>query len=228
MGFIFEDRPAESPLIETIWQTRSEEAGSFISTAATRFGLVVSRHQGKTTLTIRGPETVASQADYPADVEFFGIVFKLGTFMPPLPPRMVMDRQDVNLPEAGSRSFWLQGSAWEFPTFENADTFVERLVRQGLLAHEPVVDAALEGQPQYLSPRAVQYRFLYATGLTQATVRQIDRARQAAILLQQGVSILDTVYETGYSDQSHLTRSLRRFMGQTPLQVAQLDRLNPG
>jgi AraC-like DNA-binding protein len=39
-------------------------------------------------------------------------------------------------------------------------------------------------------------------------------------LLQQGVSILDTVYEVGYADQAHMTRSLKRLIGQTPTQIA--------
>ncbi len=45
------------------------------------------------------------------------------------------------------------------------------------------------------------------------------RARHARTLLQQGISILDTVEQAGYADQPHLTRSLKRFMGQTPAQI---------
>jgi AraC-like DNA-binding protein len=216
--FNFEGRPADSSYIESIWRTQSEEAGSFLSPAAVHCGIVLSKYQDRMTLTVRGPETQATPAEFPAGVDFLGIVFKLGTFMPHLPASKLMNRNDLNLPEANRRAFWLQGAAWEFPTFENADTFVERLAREGLLVHEPVVDAALQGQPTDLSPRSVQYRFLHATGLTQSTIHQIERARQAAILLQQGVSILDTVYEVGYFDQAHLTRSLKRFMGQTPAQ----------
>jgi AraC-like DNA-binding protein len=130
-----------------------------------------------------------------------------------------MNRNDLNLPEANSNAFWLHGSAWEFPKFENVETFVDRLVREELLVHEPVVDAALKGQSHDLSLRSIQYRFLHATGLTQSTVYQIQRARQAVALLEQGNSILDTVYEAGYFDQAHLTRSLKRYMGQTPRQI---------
>jgi methylphosphotriester-DNA--protein-cysteine methyltransferase len=73
----------------------------------------------------------------------------------------------------------------------------------------------------------VQYRFLHATGLTQSTVYQIERARRAAALLQQGMPILDTVFEAGYFDQAHLTRSLKRFMGQTPAQLVRSDLVLP-
>lgn len=221
MSFVFEGRSSESPLIESIWRTQSQQAGSFMSSADIHCGIVLSKYNGKTTVTVRGPETKATPAAFPADVEFLGIVFKLGTFMPHLPAKAVMDRQDVTLLEANRKSFWLHGAAWQLPNFENVDTFVERLVREGLLVHEPIVDAVLQGHPQDLSVRSIQYRFLNATGLTQNTIRQIERAQQAAALLKQGTSILDTVYEAGYFDQAHLTRSLKRFMGQTPAQIAQ-------
>lgn len=222
MAFAFEGRSSDSPFVETIWRTYTERAGSFVSSAAVQWEMVVTRYQGKTTLTIRGPETRATPAEAPADAEFFGIIFRLGTFMPHLPVRTIMDRNDMSLPEAASRSFWFHGSAWQFPDYDNADTFVNRLAHDGLLARDPVVSAALQGQPQALSPRALQYRFLRTTGLTQNTIHQIERARRANALLVQGIPILDTVYEAGYFDQAHLTRSVKRFFGQTPAQIARV------
>jgi methylphosphotriester-DNA--protein-cysteine methyltransferase len=101
---------------------------------------------------------------------------------------------------------------------------VDWLVRKDLLARDPVVDAALQEQMQDRDLRTIQRRFLRATGLTQSAVRQIERARYATHLLQQGVSILDTVPEAGYFDQPHLTRSLKHFIGQTPAQILQKSR----
>lgn len=219
MIFIFEERPSDSSFVETIWRTQSESAGSFISRAVSHWEIVVTKHQGKITLTVRGPETKATIAPCPANAEFFGIQFKLGTFMPHLPVKNLVDCA-VNLPEATSRSFWLNSSAWQFPDYENAETFVDKLVREGLLVHEPIVDAALHGQLQERSLRSVQRHFLQATGLTHSTIRQIERAQQAVELLEQGMSILDTVEQMGYADQSHLTRSLQRFVGQTPAQIS--------
>jgi len=66
----------------------------------------------------------------------------------------------------------------------------------------------------------VRRRILRATGLTLSDIHQIERARHAATLIQQGKSILDTVYEADYFDQAHLTRSLRQFVGKTPAQFA--------
>lgn len=220
MKFIFEERPSDSPFIEKIWRTQSEQAGDFTSLAASHSEIVVARCEGKTTVTVRGPETRATTAAAPPDGEFFGIVFKLGTFMPALPPRNLLDRRDAYLPVASERSFWLGNSTWEVPTFDNADTFVERLVREGLLTHDPIVGAALQGEALALSPRALQYRFMRATGLPHKVIQQIERARQAFALLQRGASIIDTAYKVGYFDQSHLTNALKRFLGQTPAQIA--------
>ena len=178
------------------------------------------RHKGKTTLTVRGPETKATPADFPAGAEWLGITFKLGAFMPDLLPGSLLDRRDAHLPEATGTSFWLYGSTWEFPTYENADIFVNRLARGGLLVRDPLVDDVMQDYPLDLSLRALQYRFQRATGLTRKAAQQIQRARQAAALLEQGCPILDTSYQLGYFDQSHLTNSLRRYMGQTPAQIS--------
>jgi AraC-like DNA-binding protein len=187
--------------------------------------MVITTFNGKTMITARGPETKASEADFPADAEFFGITFKLGSFMPHLPLRSLLDRQHATLPEASSNSFWLHGSAWELPTFENADVFVDRLVRQGILVRDPVVEAAIQGHTPDMSIRSLQYRFLRATGLTYKTIQRIERARFAVSLFEQGTPISDTAFELGYFDQAHLTNSLKRFVGRTPAQIAQKSKV---
>ena len=65
----------------------------------------------------------------------------------------------------------------------------------------------------------LQRRFLRATGLTRKVIQQIERARRASELLGQGTPILDAVNETGYFDQAHLSNALKRFAGQTPVQI---------
>lgn len=216
--FRFDERDAESPLVQTLWRTRSEPYPSFTSTAGTQWEMVVTRQEGQTRLTVRGPETKASLAAIPQDAQFFGVRFRLGTFMPGLPIEHLVDHA-IDLPNATAGAFWLNGSALEFPTYENADVFVRRLVHKGLLVHDPIVEAALRGEPTDLSPRSIQRRILRATGLTQATIRQIERADRAVDELDRGATILDVVQRLGYADQPHLTRSLKRFVGYTPAQV---------
>ncbi len=214
----FDERPSDSPFVERVWRCYSERAGSFSSIAASHWEMVVTKRHGGMTLTVRGPETKATPLQCSAGGEWLGIRFKLGTVMPHLPASGLVDGA-VNLPEATSQSFWLHGAAWQFPTYENADTFVDQLVRDGLLLRKSVVEAALRGQLTDRSLRTAQRHFLRTTGLTHSAIRRIERARYATILLQQGASIPDTILEAGYFDQPHLTRSLRYFIGQTPAQI---------
>jgi AraC-like DNA-binding protein len=151
-------------------------------------------------------------------------VFKPGVFLPGLLPSTLIERQELNLPEAAGSSFWLGSCTWEYPDYENADVFVERLVREGLLVYDPLVSAVLQGQPVEASSRTVRRRFLQATGLTYGALYQIERARHATRLLKQGASIPDTVSQAGYFDQPHLTRSLKRYIGLTPAQIGDRSR----
>jgi AraC-like DNA-binding protein len=215
MTFTFEERLSASPLVERIWRTQSEKAGSFMSQAVSNWEMVVWSYEGKTNVTLRGPETKATVADAPAEAEFLGIQLKLGAFMPHL-PTVKRINNGLDLPNATSQSFWLNGSAWRFPNFEDVDVFVNRLERNGLLLQDPIVKAVLQNEKTSVSSRTVRRRFLQATGLTPKVIQQIERAKEAAGLLGQGSPIADVVYQTGFSDQPHLTRSLKHFLGLTP------------
>jgi AraC-like DNA-binding protein len=219
MLLTFEDRPSSSPLIERVWRARSVAAGRFSSVASPLWEMAVTRHRDTLRMTVRGPETRATDADCPADGEWLGIRFKFGTFMPQIPVARVLDRNDVDLPVVSPRTFWLGGRAWEYPSFDDAEAFVQRLARCGLIGHEPLVDAVLHGREE-LSMRSAQRRFLAATGITRGAHRQIERARHVTQLLQSGAGIADAAHDAGYFDQAHLTRSVKRLIGQTPRQIA--------
>jgi hypothetical protein len=214
----FDDRASELPVVARVWRSRSERAGIFRSMASCHWVMVVTRLAGKAFLTVRGPETRATAAECPGDGEWLGIHFELGTSLTVLPPGLLRDRNDVTLPSS-QRSFVLDGSNWEYPTWENAETFVRRLVAAGLIATDPRVPDVLRGENSG-SRRTDERRVLRATGMTHGTIRQIERARRATMMLRDGAAIADVVYDAGYYDQAHLTRSLRRFVGQTPAAVA--------
>lgn len=218
------DRPSDSPYVERVWHCHSERAGTFLSVASSHWEMVVTRLAGSTTLTVRGPETKATEVHCPANGEWFAVRFKSGTFMPRLPVARLLDGQDVTLPQAARHSFWLDGRAWEYPDFDNAETFVARLAKAGVIARDPAVEAALQGESQALSRRSAQRHFLQATGMTYGAMRQIERARHATNLLTRGVSIIDTVHEAGFFDQAHLTRSLKHLIGLTPAKIARAER----
>jgi hypothetical protein len=217
--FAIERRTSRSPVVEETWWSRSEPEDSFMSVAECHWEMCVTRQRGSAWLTVRGPQTRASVTPIPDDAEFFGLRFALGTFMPDLPPGQLVDRA-VTLRPGTDGSFWLDGDAWELPGPDTADVFVDRLVRAGLLVHDPVAPAALAGDVEGLSARSVERRVSRATGLTRGMIRQIRRAERAVELLSRGIAAPDAARQAGYADQPHLTRSLKRFVGQTPARIA--------
>jgi hypothetical protein len=165
----FEDRASEHPFVEKVWRCHSDRADTFLSIAANNFEVAITRLGGKSFLTLRGPETTATTLDCPAEGEWIGIRFKVGTFMPRFLPGSLRDHKDVTLPPATGHSFWLNGSALEYPDFDNAETFVKRLAKSGILSRDPIVDDTLLRRPGELCLRSVQRHFLRSTGVPYAT-----------------------------------------------------------
>lgn len=218
MSVIYEERLSDSPYVELVQHGWTVSNSSTIRPAESHWHMVFVKYQGHTQTIVVGPLTTSGVVNFTEGAEILWLKFKLGTFLPDFPLRDILNVETL-LPNAAGHSFWLKGSAWQFPDFENIDTFVQRLVREELLVRDQVVNAALQDQPQEIASRTVRHRFLQATGLTQTHIRQIERAQQAAALLRQGLSILDTVQEAGYYDQPHLTRSLKLWTGHTPAQL---------
>lgn len=147
--------------------------------------------------------------------------FQLGIFLPHTSIGQAVNSTMV-LPNATQHSFWLDDTTCPFPDYHDVEAFAEKLLRQRLLARDSVVEHALAARDQSLTQRTVQRHFLHTTGLTYSTIAMIERARAAVQLLERGTPILDVVHATGYTDQPHLTNSLKRLIGQTPAQISRL------
>lgn len=223
MSLGFDVRSSDVPLVDCVWRCRSSDVGQLVSVSSSHWHLVVGEIGGLTEVTVHGPETHATKALVPPDATWVGIRFQLGAVLQDLSVAGLVDRS-FTLPPACHRSFWWKGTAWRLPTYDNAEGLVERLVREDLIGSEPVVDDALGGASAELSLRTIQRRFSAATGLTRSAVRQIERARLAGVRLREGATPADVTHELGYYDQPHLTRSLRRFLGQTPGELADPSR----
>jgi hypothetical protein len=214
----YQERPSDSPFVEHVWHTQSELDDEFLGAADSRWDMMILQTDGETRFMVTGPMTRPQTLPHIAGSEWLGIRFKLGVMMPHLLASKLVD-DGVELVQASGNAFWLKSAAWETPNFDNADTFVDRLMRQDLLISDQMVENVLQGYTHDWSPRSIQYHFTQSTGLTQKTIQQIERAKQAAALLECGVPILDTAFQLGYFDQAHLTNSLKRFRGQTPAQI---------
>jgi len=221
-----EDRPSDSPYVHRVWRSRASGVARMTSVATSTWELVFWEHGGGVHAAVRGPETTATSADVPDGSRSFGITFAHGTSMPHLPPARLVDSA-LESPYVTATSFLLRGDEWLMPDFESAEQFVARLVREGVVVRDPLVDDVIAGETPEVGTRSVQRRVVAATGLTQGGIRQIERARQAAILLVEGAAPLEVVDRLGYYDQPHLARSLQRFIGRTATDLRRRDAAEP-
>ena len=222
MGFLYEARASDSPYLESVTRGRTEGHGSVIRPAERHWHMVLATYQGETRLLVVGPWTAAGHVSFVEGVELLWIKFALGAFMPHMPTKNILD-SETPLPGAACHSFWLDSSTWQFPDFENVETFVDRLARTGTLTRDPMIAPVLRGRLHGAAERTVRHRFLRATGLSQGQLRQMERAQHAADLLRNGATISDTIYTLGYCDQPHLTRALKHWVGYTPAQLVRLS-----
>ena len=107
-------RGSDSPYVEAIIRGRTLSDDSPTAPAECHWHLVFVKKDDKVWVVFVGPWTTAGVAHYAEGAEILWIKFKLGAFMPHLPTGRFLDTETV-LPGASSRSFWLKGSAWEFP-----------------------------------------------------------------------------------------------------------------
>lgn len=211
-------RRSDSPYIARVWRGCAWGVEAMTSVASSSWELVFWRSEGVVGAAVRGPETAASTAVLTGESESFGITFTHGTSMPDLAVSGLVDGE-LESPTVGGRSFVLAGEEWQIPSPDDAELFVQKLVRAGVLVRDPLVDEVVWGGIARVGSRSVQRRVAAATGLTRGAIRQIDRARHASVLLGSGVPALEVVHRRGYYDQPHLARSLKRFIGRTATQL---------
>src|SRR5258706_1168632 len=191
MNSLFEGRESDSPYIEAVWRGRAGSDYAPVCPASNRWHLLFLRQNGRVNVSVEGPLTKATPVTQAEGTEWFGVTFQPGTFLPSVSIRNLLNERAI-LPLAAKTSFELAGSSFQFPDYENVETFVERLVREDGLVSDPVGKAGLTGQPPKLSLRPVGGRFFLATGLTYKVICQLKHADQAADVLEQEVALPDT------------------------------------
>lgn len=147
-----------------------------------------------------------------------GIRLALGTALERLPTYQLVD-DGIEFPDVGRHSVRILGRTVPLPRYDDAEDLVQRLVRAGVIARDPMVSDVIRGCPPDATARTVRRHFVSATGLTPGVVRQIERAREAAMLIRTGAPIADVAHDLGFYDQPHLARSLGRFVGHTATEL---------
>ena len=214
MTIEFDDRPSESPLIDRVWRCRSDAVDHMTSIATAHWTLVVWRDGRDWRVAVQGPETAAAAAPVPPETEFVGIRLALGTAIEQIPTEQLVDAGAEFAP-ASRGSMRILGHTLPLLTFDDAEALVQRLLRCGVIVRDTFVSDVLRGWSPDVTTRTIRRHFVSATGLTPGSIRQIERAREAATLIRTGAPIADVAHDLGYYDQPHLSRSLSRFIGHT-------------
>jgi len=219
-SLVEEERLADSPLVAKIRRVRyAANVREFALPDGSWDLLFLRRAHGPLIAVQTGQIAAPLAVDSSAGDEMLTIAFRPEVYMPRLPGRLTA-HQGVARPVEGDRRFWIDCERFEIPSFDNVETFVSALARRGLLERDRVVVRALQGAHQRLDERSIQRHFAEVTGLGLKAFRQIARAHEAAGQLRAGQSPAAVAADLGFSDQAHLTHSLKRFLGQTPRQIA--------
>lgn len=220
MGLIFSAVPGEVPLVQRVWSAHCYATTEFASAAKAYSMICFARGGDGVTVHVKGPETKGTWMTCPEGWEFFGVELRPGAYLPLHPPAGQTDFRDTILPTLPNGRFLLDNRAWEMPTEQNVDVFVDQLVRARLLVFDPFVEEIRHGErPHGMSERSAQLRFRRAAGISHRKLAGIERARHAARLLAAGSSIADVISPAGYYDHPHLTRAMRWATGQTPSEL---------
>ena len=215
-----DERVADSPLVATVRRTRYGADTCQTALPDGTWDLLFVRPRDGPPIALQTGQIAAPIAvPRRAGDEVLAIAFKPEVYMPRLPGR-AMFNQGVWRPVEDERAIWIDAERFELPRFDNAEQFVAALARRGLLERDPVVSRALQGACQRLDERSIQRHFAEVTGLGLKAFQQIARAHEAARRLRQHQTPSQVAAELDYSDQAHLTHSLKRFLGQTPRQIA--------
>lgn len=187
--------------------------------------IVLVRRDGSRSMMITGQATKTMQVPYSGGTHSVVISFAPGAYVEGYHLPKIVNSFEI-LPNVDEDHFRFVGHDFPFPMdFDEAEALVGKLIRLGILKSNAVVDTALRGAAPALSDRAKQRHFTNTTGITRKSFEQIKRAQRAVTQLKQGKKPSDVAADTGYSDQPHLAKSLKKIMGTKPSGVDDIHKL---
>jgi hypothetical protein len=226
MTQVHRSHKTDNPYIETLWMTQNVSDGVYQATPDGSWDLIVLvQADGTRSMMLTGQATKTMQIPYTGGTSSVVISFAPGAYMPGYHMAKLVDSFEM-LPNVDDVHFELLGHTFALPhDFDEAEKLVEQMVSLGMLKNDRVVDGVLNGSSLAMSDRAKQRHFASTTGISQKSFEQIKRAQVAVSALQQGKKPSDVAAETGYSDQPHLAKSLKKIMDTKPSSVDDIHKL---
>jgi hypothetical protein len=217
-------RTSEHPWIDIVWQTVCLTDGVYRATPDGSWDLIRSCSPDGTEMVF-----LTGQATEPVDVPYCEgehsvvISFAAHVFLAADPE--VRTGAAIRLLEVQDGTFELDGVVLPLPSFLGAEELVDKMVVAGLLRSDDLVARAFSGRPKAASKRSVQQHFRKTTGITQKDFQLIRRAQEAVRQLKAGHNAADVAIDLGYSDQSHMIKSIRKIMGHLPSNLDTVHKL---
>lgn len=201
-----------------VWWAEIDQDADYVEAANEFWGLAFGvLADGRPSATLIGPSLEPRELHLVAGESGWGVELAAHVFVRQLDKRRLLGEMR-DLPTDG-RWFELAGVRFPVRDVGALESLVETLFRQGILAADEGVAAALRGQPVPQSPRSLHRHVVSATGLGPKKHEQLQRARSAYALLQEGWSPASAAAEAGFADQAHMTRAFTALAGKSPARI---------
>lgn len=218
-------RSSPSPLIDRVWHSENITDGVYIATPDCAWDLLALRLQdGTRRMMLAGQQTKYLDVPYMAGTSAVVISFTASAYLVGLKGDELVDAT-IMLPNDEAGHFILLNHAFAFPDYETAEELAKSMIGAGILKQDDVVASVLEGRPKAMSSRTMQRHFHKATGISRKALDKIRRAQDAVKMLQAGTATAEVAAEVGYTDQSHLTKDLKKIMGSGTLTTDHIHKL---
>lgn len=201
--------------VRCAWSVEVTTGGCWTQPATEFWGLGFSSTSEGVGVELVGPAAHPQRFQMQAGDRFWGVELQAHVFLGSLPKSSF---ELVQALPSTAKTFQLGEREYPIPDEHHLGEIVDNLVAEGVLSTEPTVALALSGRGR-TGGRTLRRQVLEVTGLNRQQIAGMARARVAFKLLSEGVAIGEVVQLAGYSDQAHLTRSLRALAGRTPREI---------
>ena len=208
-------RQSSHPWIDTVWQTVCLSDGLYSATPDGSWDLIRSiAPDGKSMVFLSGQATEPIAVPYQDGESSVVISFSAHVYL-------AWDREprvgpEIRILPVLDEMFVLDGVDLPLPTFENVEPLVDAMIAAGLLLSNDMVARAFSETPKAASARSVQQHFKQTTVITQKSFQMIRRAQEAVRRLKAGEGPAGVAVDLGYTDQSHMIKSIKKIMGALP------------
>lgn len=216
-------RESASPHIGLLWWAEVDQDVDYVDAANEFWGLAFGVFAGgRPAATLIGPSLAPRQLHLRAGERGWGVELAAHVFVRRSSKTLLLG-QMLAL-ETDGRWFELAGVRLAVPGVDALEDLIGALLRQGILAADGNIAAALAGRAVGYSRRSLHRHAVQASGMSPKQLEQLQRARTAYALLQDGRSLAVAAVEAGFADQAHMTRAFTALAGASPARILSAGR----